>query len=33
MVEAGALPQGVTEKVLKRVLREQYGGIAEPGTA
>lgn len=31
MVEAGALPQGVTEKVLKRVLREQYGGIAEPG--
>ena len=32
MVEAGSLPQGVTEKVLKRVRREQYGGIAEPGT-
>lgn len=26
LVEPGALPQGVTEKVLKRVLRERYGG-------
>ena len=29
LVEPGALPQGVTEKVLKRVLRERYGGDFE----
>lgn len=29
-VEAGSLPQGVTEKVLKRVLREQYAGEFSP---
>lgn len=28
IVEPGALPQGVTEKVLKRLLRERYGGEA-----
>ena len=28
ILEPGSLPQGVTEKVLKRVLREQYGGEA-----
>ena len=25
LVPPGALPQGLTEKILKRVLREQYG--------
>jgi len=30
VVEPGALPQGVTEKVLKRVLRERYGEDAPP---
>jgi len=30
LVEQGGLPQGVTEKVLKRVLRERYA--AEPST-
>jgi acyl-CoA synthetase (AMP-forming)/AMP-acid ligase II len=28
LVPPGSLPQGLTEKILKRVLREQYGGNA-----
>jgi long-chain acyl-CoA synthetase len=30
ILEKGAMPQGVTEKVLKRVLRERYAGDFGP---